>query len=73
MKKLVLIFILLISSTALAQENNDKQIISVLITQRNEAMDKAAIAEVKVITLKDDLAKAKTKIQELEEKLKDKK
>lgn len=66
-----LLLSLLISSPAFAQSADPaflQRAITAVQTQRNLAMDAAAVAEAKVSTLTDDLAKAQAKIKELEAK-----
>lgn len=73
MKK-VLLFLVLLTSPALAQQNTDtaflqKAIVS-LQNQRNNALDALTVAEARVANTADDLNKANTKIKELEDKIK---
>lgn len=76
MKRFVLIsIIVLFTSTAtnaqqaLPDASFMQRAITVLQTQRNSALDGQAAAEAKAAGLAEDLAKAKTKIKELEDKI----
>lgn len=77
MKKICLIFLVIVSTGAKAEEQDKngllQKALSVVQAQRNQAMDAAAQAEVRVVSLADELAKAQARIKELEHKSEGKK
>ena len=66
----IFIALALISTPALAEQQPDPAVlqraIAVLQRQRNQAQDVAASAEIKALTLADELAKAQAKIKRVE-------
>lgn len=66
-----LLLLLALTSSASAQQPDPiflQKAITAVQTQRNLAMDAAAVAEAKAAQLSDDLAKAQARIKELEPK-----
>ena len=68
----ILLALLVSTSAALSQQKPDPAVlertISVLEQQRNSAMNSAAIAETRLATVSEELAKAQERIKELEAK-----
>jgi hypothetical protein len=70
-RNLILIVVLLLPSATLAQQADPaflQRAVSVLQTQRNEALNAAAAQQARADGLADDLAKAQARIKELEQK-----
>lgn len=66
-----LLLLLALTTPAFAQQPDSiflQKAITAVQTQRNLAMDTAAVAEAKVAQLTEDLAKAQARIKELEDK-----
>lgn len=75
MKRLI-VAALLLSSPALAQQQPPdpaflQRALAAMQTQRNQAMDSAAVLEARLATTADDLAKANARIKEMEAKKQD--
>lgn len=72
MKKLILIASLLVSTSAVAQQQPDpsfmQKAINQLSAQRNQALDALAGAETRLQIANEELTKAQARIKELEEK-----
>jgi hypothetical protein len=73
MKRTLIALCLFAAAPAFAQQGPPEPAflqvsIGALQTQRNQAMDAAAIAEARLAVASDDLARAKTRIKELEPK-----
>lgn len=70
--RLIFVLFLLLASPAFAQQAPDpaflQRALTALQTQRNVAMDSAAVAEAKLAAMADELAKAQARIKELEPK-----
>lgn len=72
MLRVCVLFLVLVSSTAFAQQQPDpaflQKAIVALQAQRNQALDAYAVDEAKIATLNEEIAKANTRIKELEPK-----
>lgn len=78
MKNICAAVVLVLVSTAAKAEQQDKsellqRALSVIQSQRNQAMDVAAQAEVRAASLAEELVKAQARIKELEQKPESKK
>lgn len=71
------LFLLVVLSAPAAAQQPDpmflQRAIAAVQTQRNVAMDAAAVAEAKVAALTEELDKAKVRVKELEAKIEEKK
>lgn len=74
--RLIAAALVLFASPALAEQKPDPEFLQKALTvmqaQRNNAMDADAVAEAKLATTTDELAKAQARIKELEAKSGDK-
>jgi len=69
---IVAAFILALASPSLAQQLDPaflQRALDSIATQRNNALNSAAVAEVKAAMLEEQLAKAQARIKEMEEKV----
>lgn len=73
--KFIILISLLLLSTANAQQADPvflQRAITAVQTQRNLAMDTAAVAEAKLVTITEELTKAQAEIVNLKKQLEDK-
>lgn len=77
MKKLLLVLVLVAPSVAVSAQQADpvflQRALTVMQSQRDQAMNALVMVEVNVVELKDELAKTKARMKELEPKLEEKK